>query len=261
MKKILSSFLLCLIFCTAVAGELALADATGGAQLNMMQAAIELSMEQKLDLFMRRLLPTAALQELENGSVDAVIIDSRFVKDLPTVPLAAEALVLYVSSANPGADLTAAQVQEILFSHNPNWKKYNNLPMDIQRIMLKPLSSSGTLVQRVFGNKVLEDEILKVESMSAGFALSNSSSIFFARYYPRFPMELKCLPVNGTHPTSTTIVSGKYPLSLRYVIVYRKKTPALDTFIKFISSEKQRRQLRDAGFFVMLPEITREEKP
>ena len=74
-------------------------------------------------------------------------------------------------------------------------------------------------------------------------------------------MELKCLPVNGTHPTSTTIVSGKYPLSLRYVIVYRKKTPALDTFIKFISSEKQRRQLRDAGFFVMLPEITREEKP
>ncbi len=259
MKKFFAAFVSVLCISAFAAGELRLADATGGAQLNMMQAAIELSMEQKLDLFMRRLLPTAALQELDKGNIDAVIIDHRFVKNRPFVPLAAEALALYAATSNPAANLTTSQVREILLAYRPTWKKYNNLPMDIQRIMLKPLTASGTLVQRIFGSRIFDSEIFKVDSISSGFTFSNSASIFFAPYFPRYPLEIKCLSVDGVPPSGAAIIKGDYPLTLRYVIVFKNKNDALDMLIKKVSQEKYRSEMKNNGFFVLLPEITAED--
>ena len=261
MKKFLLILILTMTTAVFAAGELCVADATGGAPLSfLMRASIELSLQETMNLYMQRITPTAALKELDNGTVDAVIVDLRFAKNRPFVPLCAEALALYVSSANPGARLTVKQVQEILFAHEPTWKSYNNLPLDIQRVMLNSLAPSGTRVRRVFGNKVFDSKIFKVDSMSAGFSFSNSASIFFAGYTPGYPQEIKCLYIDDIPPTTSTITDGSYPLALHYGIVYRKKTPELEMWINFISSEKYRNEMKNAGLFVLLPEIIGVEK-
>ncbi|MBQ9787154.1 MAG: hypothetical protein IJW33_03180 [Lentisphaeria bacterium] len=258
MKKILA---LLLSFITAAAlrgaGELRLADATGGAPLEaVMQAALTLSMAEELSVSMQRQLPTAALAALEAGKVDAVIIDRTFVPNKEVIPLAAEALALYISTANPGAKVTKAQVGEILKAFHPSWKDYNRLNLDIQRVVMKPLTPSGTLIRRIFGNNALADEVFMVDSFSSGFTFINSAAVFFAQYIPQAPVEVKCMPVNGVMPTTADIVSGKYPLSLHYVIVYRKKSPALLRLIDKLKEEKYRRSMIDSGLIVLLPRIS-----
>ena len=254
MKKFLSILIFLTAAMVSTAAELRLADATGGAPMEVfMQAAMELSLADKLNISMRRILPTAALRALDDGSVDAVIIDRRFAGKRPAIPVAAEALALYISTANPGSALTKAQVGEILAAHRPTWQNYNRLGMDIQRIMLKPLTPSGTLVRRIFGEKVFDPEIFKVDSVGAGFAFSNSASIFFAHYFPKMPLEIKCLYIDNIPPTSASIINGTYPLALHYVIVYREKSPSLTILLEHIAQEKYRRAMKNAGLFVLLP--------
>ena len=247
----------CLLVCVLTAAvfgaaELRLADATGGAPLEaVMQAAIALAMEGKLEVSMNRRLPSESLADLDAGRVDAVIIDRVFVPNRKQIPLAAEALALYISAANPGAKLTKKQVGEILTAVRPNWKDYNRLDIDIQRIAMKPLSPSGTLIRRVFGSSSVAEEIFRVDSFSSGFNFVNTASIFFAQYIPQAPLEVKCLPIDGVLPTSAQIVEGRYPLSVHYVIVCKKDLPQLKLLMEQLNSDKYRRHMVDSGLIVL----------
>ena len=149
-------FVTCLFFLFSLhlcAGELLLADATGGAPIEaVFQASVTLAVEGKIEVSMKRLNPTEALTELDRGRLDAVIIDSAFAANRSVVPLASEALALYVSSANPAKELTKKQAGEILRSPRPSWVDYTRINLDIQRIIMKPLTPSGTLIRRIFGN-------------------------------------------------------------------------------------------------------------
>lgn len=254
MGKFFCLLVLSLIFPLLRGGELYLADATGGAPLEaVFQASVNLAMADKLTVNMIRKLPEEALAALDSGKFDGVIIDSRFVPKRKTILLAAEALALYISAANPGAKISKIDVQEILSAPRPNWKNYNRLDFDIQRIVMKPLTPAGTLTRRIFGNKVLAEEIFSVDSYSSGFAFINTASVFFAQYIPQAPVEVKCMPVNGVMPTSADIISGKYPLTVKYVIAYREKSSGMEILLNELCKEKYRRQMIDSGLIVLLP--------
>lgn len=252
------SILLAVSLFTVICGaeQLRLVDATGGAPLEVfMQAALELSLnDESMSVSMQRLVVQEALKKLDAGLVDAVIVEERFVRNRPQVPLGAEALALYVSVANPGADISKNQVQEILSTYRPNWHSYNNLDLEIQRFAMNTLTPSGTLLRRFFGEKIFDEEILKVGSLSSGFAFSNSASIFFAQFFPLVPVDVKMLPVDGVIPTVSSVTSGKYPLTLRYAIVYKEKMPtALQKLLKSIAKKEYRDTMSKNGWLVLLP--------
>ncbi|MBE6378498.1 MAG: hypothetical protein E7051_06750 [Lentisphaerae bacterium] len=252
MNKLLIISVLFLFLLPVKGAELLLADATGGAPLEaVFRASVTLALQSDLEVSMKRMDPSKALAELDKGSVDAVVIDSVFAANRNVVPLACEALALYVSSANPGAALTKKQVGEILRSPRPSWVEYNRINLDIQRIMMKPLSPSGTLVRRIFGNDAAAEEIFKVDSFSSGFTFINTASIFFAQYIPQAPVEVKCLPIGGVLPTSADIISGKYPLSVRYVIAYKENSARLQLLLKELKKDKYRTQMANSGLIVL----------
>lgn len=261
MKKLFTALITLCFTALAGAGELRLADATGGAPLTaLVKAGLDLALSGKLNLAVERQLPSEALKMLADGKLDAVIIDRRFVKKQPFIPFAAEALAVYCSAANPGTDLTGKQILEILLAPHPSWFNYNRLTLDIQRIIGKPMTSSGTLLNRIFGKQDWAEEIMTVETVTSGFSLINTGSMFFAQYVPLFSVEIKTLTVNGVMPTSGNIISGKYPLSLHYVIVYRENSAELQILLKTLAQTVYRQTMSDAGLFVMLPEISTEGK-
>lgn len=252
MNKLFALALFFLALLSVQAAELSLADATGGAPLEaVFQASVTLALEGKLEVSMKRLDPSFALAELDNGRVDAVIIDSAFAANRSVIPLACEALALYVSSANPGAELSKKQVGEILRSPRPSWMDYNRINLDIQRIMMKPLSPSGTLIRRIFGNDAVAEDIFKVDSFSSGFTFINTASVFFAQYIPQAPVEVKCLAIGGVLPTTADIISGRYPLSVRYVIAYKENSARLQLLLKELKKDKYRLQMANSGLIVL----------
>ena len=248
-------FVTCLFFLFSLhlcAGELLLADATGGAPIEaVFQASVTLAVEGKIEVSMKRLNPTEALTELDKGRLDAVIIDSAFAANRNVVPLASEALALYVSSANPAKELTKKQAGEILRSPRPSWVDYTRINLDIQRIIMKPLTPSGTLIRRIFGNDAAAEEIFKVDSFSSGFTFINTASIFFAQYIPQAPVEVKCLAVGGVLPSTGDIVSGRYPLAIRYVIAYKENSERLQLLLNELKKDKYRQQMANSGLIVL----------
>ena len=254
MKKLLFTGILLLLGTLLNGAELLrLADATCGADTDVfLRAAVELSVSGKLDAALQRMLPSEALALFDAGKVDAVIIDRRFAGKRYFQPLCAEALVIYVSNVNPGANLNKKQILQILLDGRPSWRTYNFLDMDIQRIAAAPNSPAGTLINRVFGDNSYAREIFRVDSLSAGFAFTNSATMFFGQFTALPPVELKMLPVNGIMPSSATILSGEYPLALRYILLCRKDSAAVKLFMETLGENKFRRQMQDAGLLVML---------
>ena len=138
MNKLLIISVLFLFLLPVKGAELLLADATGGAPLEaVFRASVTLALQSDLEVSMKRMDPSKALAELDKGSVDAVVIDSVFAANRNVVPLACEALALYVSSANPGAALTKKQVGEILRSPRPSWVEYNRINQNGKKISIR----------------------------------------------------------------------------------------------------------------------------
>ncbi len=256
MKKILT--FLAMIFTVSVPAEvnfLSVCDATGGAPTGyFMRAAIHLSTTARLNFSMCRKLPSEALPMLERGEIDAVLIDRRFIKDQPHIPVAADALVLYVSTANPAVNLTKNQVLEILTARRPGWQNYIQLNFDIQRIAPELESQSGTIIRRVFGEAEIDPEIFKVDTPSGGFAFVNTASIFFTQFQSQPPVEVKALSINGITPTSATVRDGTYPLAIQYVLVYKDLTPKLQALIYLLKQNQYRAMIHDEGLQVLLEE-------
>ena len=118
MKK-LYGLIAFLIFALTCSGrelpQLRMIDATGGAPLEVfIMAAMELSSQKRMEISMRRTVPSQALAMLDKNEVDAVICEMRFAGKRPQIPLAAEALALYVSTVNPVRNLSGRQALEIL---------------------------------------------------------------------------------------------------------------------------------------------------
>lgn len=256
MKRLLSAILLWSVPALCAAGELRLTDASCGAPLGFfLPAASALSAGERTEIAMRRKLPEEALKELDAGKSDAVIVEKRFAGDRPQLPLFAEALTLYISTANPGVDLTKAQVWEILRAPRPKWRRYGGADLDIQRSAMKLLAPGGTLIRRLFGEKEPDDEILSVDSLSAGFAFANSASLFFGPFIALPPPEIRTVKVGGVLPTTASITGGEYPLALRYVITYRKFTPELRQLLEELNREPNRRLMIQTGVLVTLPVV------
>ena len=75
------------------------------------------------------------------------------------------------------------------------------------------------------------------------------------------PAGVMALAVNNIHPTAGNIVSGKYPLSLRYQIVTGEKSgPTAAGLIRKLQSPEYALFLREAGLIPMFEPGEKNEK-
>lgn len=239
--------------CFAGAAELRIGDASNGASLESLQEqALSLALSGKGQVGMRRILPSVAVAALKRGEFDIIVLDGRFAPEadpaLTVRPYAAEALCVYVHPGNAAGSLTRKEVLEILTEPRPDWSKYSPSASDIQRVALKSDLPGGTLVRRMFGERNYAPEVLRVGSPDQLFVFLNPASAGFAPFMAERPAEVIALPIEDVTPSTATVVSGRYPLTIRYLIVTAgSDAPMLKEFLNGIFSPESRRKLADGG--------------
>lgn len=256
-------FTLLLFAATASADVLRIGDATNGAPLRQIQFhAMELALSGGHDISMKRFAPSDAVNALKKNAIDLLIIEKRFLKDIPSgfqqFPYAAEALCLYVHSDNPVGSISPQEITDILTSVRPRWNSYTRLSSaDIQRIMLKPGTSGIKLLRRSFGELIPDREIMQVSNIEGLFIfINNPAALGFAPFYPDYPREIALLPVNNIAPSTQTLKTGTYPLTRQYVLLCAgQPSGILLRFINTLRSLDERRKLPEYGM-IPLWEVT-----
>lgn len=251
---ILPLFMLFTAVSAAAAAELRITDAANGAPVTkiLRDAALKLVFSGDA-VSMKRVLPsTGSVQTILRGETDILVTDRRFLPektdDIEVIPFAAEALCLYIHPGNPTGSLTPERVLEILTQERPRWKNPNLQKIDIQRIMLKPEIDGAGVHRRIFGEKNYASEVFRVSSPEQIFTFLTPAALGIAPFIPGTFMQVEFLPVNDIVPTAGNIISGKYPLTLQYVLICRRQAaPHIRKFIDSVLSDENRRQLPEYG--------------
>lgn len=254
--------------CCGVEG-LRIGDATGGSELSALRSALfELSRktaEHANEYSFRRMVPGPAIAKLQNGEVDIIVIEKR---DIPAEfngvrkDFAAEALVLYSGMGNPLESLTTAQLKEIWQAARPEWKKYNGEFNDIHRLGLT-MKGGGFTEARFLGGTLKSEGVYRSGSIQRAWLFCSPAALLCAPLVPERPGNIKIIRVNGVFPTTDNIISGKYPLNLRYELLCRKeKNHRIEAFLQLLATPEYAAKIRESGLILNFTGKNRnEEKP
>lgn len=205
------------------------------------------------DIEIKHQLPTEKLwQKISGKEADILIIDRRFLPEknigAAVLPFAAEALCLYIHPGNPTGSLKHSRVLEILTEPRPRWKNNHPGNIDIHRIMLKSNINGANVHRRIFGEKEYAGEIFRVSSIEQMINFLTPAALGFGPFISGKQLEFDLLPVDDIAPVRENIISGKYPLTLQYVLVYRNSpAPGTKYFIDALQSDTCRNRLAEYG--------------
>lgn len=260
MKFFIRIIFIFLISAAAGAAEdsLRIGDASGGNSLNYLRRAwFSLSQDKRFNpgtFSFAALTPKQALEKLAAGEVEFIILETR---DIPAnfagrrQMFAAEALVCYTGFGNPLASLSSKQLKEIWREEKPVWKKYNGEFNTIHRIGLT-LDRGGFAEARFLGSPLRKEGVFRCKDVKRAWLFCNPSALLCAPYSAEMPGSVSPLPIDGIEPTEKNIVSGKYPLNLRYEILSCNKVTAVaEEFVKLITSPLYNVYARESGLLVI----------
>lgn len=249
-----------LISTAAIAADnsLRIGDASGGDSLHYLRRAwFSLSQDKRFrdgEFSFTAFTPQEALKKLAAKEVDLIILETR---DIPAdfsgkrQMFAAEALVCYTGFGNPLAKFSFKQLKEIWKEDKPVWEKYNGQFNTIHRIGLT-IDHGGFVEARFLGEPLRSDGIFRCKDIKRAWLFCNPSALLCAPFFPEVPGNVSPLPVDGIAPTENNIISGKYPLNLRYeILTSGKNTPAVEAFLKLIASPLYTTYARESGLFLI----------
>lgn len=251
------------------ASGLRIGDATGGSESSALRSALfELSrrpQEHQNEYSFRRMTPETAIAKLLNGEVDIIVIEKR---DIPAkfngirIDFTAEALVLYSGMGNPLESLTIPQLKEIWQAERPAWKKYNGEFNDIHRLGLT-MKGGGFTEARFLGGTLKREGIYRSGSIQRAWLFCSPAALLCAPATAERPGNIKIIRVNGVFPTRENIISGKYPLNLRYELLFRKeKSHRAEAFLQLLATPEYAAKIRESGLILNFTgEGKNEEKP
>ena len=212
-------------WCCCGRDGLQIGDATGGTGLSALRSALfELSRKdagRSSEFAMRRMVPANALKALADGDVDIVVIEKR---DIPQtfsgrrMDFAAEALVLYSGTGNPLGSLTIAQLKEIWQTPRPEWRKYNGEANEIHRLGLT-MNGGGFTEARFLGGTLKREGVYRSGAIQRAWLFCTPAALLCGPAVAERPGNIKIINVNGIFPSKENILSGKYPLNLRYELL------------------------------------------
>lgn len=237
---------------------LRIGDASGGNSLAFLRHAwLKLSTDKRFrdgEFSCASLTPEQALKKLDSKEVDLIILEKR---DIPEKfsgkrkLIAAEALVCYTTFGNPLTKLSLAQLKEIWSDVRPEWKKYNGEFNTIHRIGLT-YDRGGFVEGRFLGTPLRTEGVFRCKDIKRAWLFCTPSALICAPFYENVPGLILPVPIDGITPGKESIISGKYPLSLRYEILFNGKlTPASEEFLKLIASPEYAELSRESGLLLI----------
>lgn len=259
------------VYSYSYAGEtgLRIGDATGGSDLSALRSALfELSRKKEFngrEFSIKKMDAPSAVRSLQRGEIDIAVMETR---DIPARftgtrrRFAAEALVLYSGAGNPLKSLTPAQLKEIWSDERPAWKKYNGEFNDIHRQGLT-MRGGGFVEARFLGGTLRSAGVYRSGSISRAWLFCSPAALLCAPLVTERPGNIVIIRVNGVFPTRENILSGKYPLNLRYEMLCNNERKAeIKAFFQLLATPDYSSRIRESGLILNFSgEVADEKKP
>ena len=148
----------------------------------------------------------------------------------------AEALVCYTGAGNPIQSLSIRQLKEIWAEERPVWRKYNGEFNDIHLLGLE-FHHGGFPEARFLGGSLRINGVFRTRGIKRAWLFCSPSALLCAPWYDEIPSDIKRIAIDGVKPTRENIVSGTYPLNLRYELIGRRKlSEEAEKFIKLLAT-------------------------
>ena len=196
---------------------------------------------------------TKGIRNAANGSIDIggacriSIYKDKLERNAYQIPVAWDALVVFVNKKNPVSNVTFQQLRQIYLGKITNWKQLGGNDAKIELFVRRgKLSGVGrTMRELVFANYDQEFKGTHVVNSSGPVekgVLKNINGLGVSGISSAKKRDLKLLKLDGKAPTYENIKDGSYALyrPLYLVIKRSNKTPLVRDFIKYaVSSEGQ----------------------
>ena len=105
--------------------------------------------------------------------------------------------------------------------------------------------------------------IYRSGSISRAWLFCSPSALLCAPLVTERPGNVVILKVDGVFPTQANILSGKYPLNLRYeLLILRDDKPAVKEFLQLLATPDYAARIRESGLILNFSgEVADEKKP
>ena len=203
---------------------------------------------------------TKGIRNAANGSIDIggacriTIYNNKLERDAYQIPVAWDALVVFVNKDNPVSNITFEQLRALYLGKITNWKQLGGNDAEIELFTRRgKLSGVGrTLRELVFANYEQEFKgtyVVKSSGPVEKGVLKNPNGIGVSGISSAKKRDLKLLKLDGKAPTYENIKNGSYALyrPLYLVINRSNKTPLVRDFIKFAVSREGQDIIRKQG--------------
>ena len=203
---------------------------------------------------------TKGIRNAANGSIDIggacriSIYKNKLERNAYQIPVAWDALVVFVNKDNPVSNITFEQLRALYLGKITNWKQLGGNDAKIELFTRRgKLSGVGrTLRELVFANYDQEFKSTHVVRSSGPVekgVLKNPNGIGVSGISSAKKRDLKLLKLDGKAPTYGNIKNGSYALyrPLYLVINRSNKTPLVRDFIKYAVSGEGQDIIRKQG--------------
>ena len=196
---------------------------------------------------------TKGIRNAANGSIDIggacriSIYKDKLERNAYQIPVAWDALVVFVNKKNPVSNITFQQLRDVYLGKITNWKQLGGNDANIELFVRRgKLSGVGrTMRELVFANYDQEFKgtyVVKSSGPVEKGVLKNINGLGVSGISSAKKRDLKLLKLDGKAPNYENIKNGSYALyrPLYLVIKRGNKTPLVRDFIKYaVSSEGQ----------------------
>ncbi|MGE5701931.1 MAG: phosphate ABC transporter substrate-binding protein [Clostridia bacterium] len=192
---------------------------------------------------------------LKNDAID-IALSSRDLEEhedernLKSILVAKDALLIVTNPANPVTNLTVDQVRDIYSGEITSWKAVGGVDAPITVLSRESSSTTlGSFIDMIMGGEQVTEHAIETEyadKMEDEIA-KNQHAIGFISMKHYKPI-VKALKIDNVEANKQTILSGRYPISRSFFLIVKATPEGLSKrFIEFVMSDQGQSILENAG--------------
>ena len=218
-----------LLFAALPLSALTILDGSADGVMPVRRQAMMLALENKWKLSVKSSSALEAIRDLREGRADAVVLEKS---DIPAeIPFekhvfSQRAAAVYVNVNNTCTGLTRQEICELLASPRPSWRSITGNKVDIHLYGLSDKAQGYGLFSRLLlkNDFQIKSPVFRTSSTNNVIQLcaGNPVAMGFALFSPKGSEMVRPLAIDGVAPSFENLGSGKYPLTVTYVLL----TPA-----------------------------------
>ncbi|MFA5116097.1 MAG: PstS family phosphate ABC transporter substrate-binding protein [Candidatus Omnitrophota bacterium] len=175
-------------------------------------------------------------------------------RDVKAHVVAMDGIAVIVNTSNSIEGLSKKQLKDIFTGAVSNWSKLGG--SDEKIVAISRDSSSGTFeafaTLALDGAKVRSDAVLQASNQAVASTVARTPGAIGYVGLGYITPSVKALPINGTMPSKTTVLTNKYILS-RPLFMYTNGAPSglVKEFLDFIKSSRGQQIADEEGFVAL----------